>query len=242
MTRFSSDIVLGVGVAMMLATLLIALVMYLLQKQNRERRYDEYKHRAELEQIRKSFEDQIYKLTDRLVATDERWRDVNHLLMSGQRFTPTLERLPSSPHSDFLVRAGLTEPDTEIDKKLVFVLTPFHPDYEAAYERVAGVCRSIGLTCLRGDEEHVTGDILSHILRLIVKARLVIANADGRNPNVFYELGIAHALGKPTLIIAASQADLPFDVRSARIIFWREPEELQQRLRDELLKVFVAVG
>jgi hypothetical protein len=214
------------------------LIMYVLVRESKQRRYDEERHRVELEVIRKSLEEQLYRLNDRLVATDERWRDVNHLLISAQRFAPPTEQPSPVPRSQFLDRAGLTE--AKIDKNLVFVLTPFHPDYERTYEAIGSVCRSIGLKCMRGDEEHIVGDILQHILQLMVSARLIIANLDGRNPNVFYELGLAHALGKPVLTIASSPQDLPFDISSTRILFWKTPQELGQKLRDELLKIFVA--
>jgi hypothetical protein len=230
--------VLVIFAAMGFAATIVAVTMGVLLRESRGRRYDEERRRAELEVIRKSLEDQLYRLNDRLVATDERWRDVNHLLMSGQRFAPPPEQAPPVARSRFLERAGLAEAD--IDKNLVFVLTPFHPDYRRPYEAIASVCTSIGLKCMRGDEEHVAGDILQHILRLIAKARLVIANLDGRNPNVFYELGIAQALGKPVLLIASSPEDLPFDVRTTRIVFWKTPQELEEKLRRELLKIFVA--
>lgn len=228
------------AIAMGFGAVLISMLIYLLQRQARDRHYDDERHRAQLDSIRKSFEEQIYRLTDRLLATEERWRDVNHLLVSGQTFGTPPERTPNVVRSGILERAGLQEQETNVDKKLVFMLTPFHPDYEGPYIGVREVCASIGLNCLRGDEEHVKGDLLRHILSLIAKARLIIANVDGRNPNVFYELGIAHALNKPVLIISSMPNIPPFDIRTTRIIFWDTIPQMKSELRNELLKVFVA--
>jgi hypothetical protein len=239
-TSPNTEFLVVITIAMTFAGLLSVLIFAFLVRESKRKQYDEDRHRVELEVIRKSLEDQLYRLNERLVATDARWRDVNHLLISAQKFAPSPDQAPPVPRSNFLENAGLRE--TDVDKKLVFVLTPFHSDYWPTYEAVASVCQSIGLKCLRGDEEHVTGDILQHILRLMSQARLIIANLDGRNPNVFYELGIAHALGKPVLPIASSPEDLPFDIRSTRILFWKTPQELGQKLRDELLKIFVATN
>ena len=87
---------------------------------------------------------------------------------------------------------------------------------------------------MRGDEEYTSSDILSHIIRLIVKARVVIANISARNPNVFYELGVAHALGKQTILISRSIEKMPFDVANLRILIWNDPKDLQKKLEDAL--------
>ena len=57
-------------------------------------------------------------------------------------------------------------------------------------------------------------DVWTHILN----ARLVIADVTGRNPNVFYELGIAHTIGRAAIVITQRDEDVPFDIRSMRYI------------------------
>ena len=238
MSAASSDLFIVISVVTGSAAVVVSIVLYLLVRESKHRRYDEDRHRVELEVMRKSLEEQLYRLNERLVATDARWRDVNHLLISAQQFASPQEDQSSRRHPKFLERAGVAEGGT--DKDLVFVLTPFHPDFESTYENIASVCGTIGLKCMRGDEEHVTGDVLQHILQLITRSRVVIANLDGRNPNVFYELGIAQALDKPVLSVSSTPEGAPFDVRTNRIIFWQNSQELRQKLRDELLKIFVS--
>ncbi len=92
-----------------------------------------------------------------------------------------------------------------------------------------------------GDEDSIKGDILPYILRKIVKARLVIACMDGRNANVFYELGIAHALGKPTILISSSKEIkvVPVDVRSKYITFYKDTNDLINVLRKSINKLLI---
>ena len=208
-----------------------------IKKQN----YDFQANRAELEHIRKALESRLYELTDRLVDSEQRWRDVNHLLVSSIPKTPELGPTSSSvPMSNFLRAAGINEESAQVEPDLVFVLTPFHPDHEKTFDEIASVVRNTGLRCLRGDEDYIQGDILSHILSLIAKARIIIANIDGRNPNVFYELGIAHAMDKTTIVVSRGIEQLPFDMRTRKLIVYRELSDLREALQVELARVFSA--
>jgi DNA-binding transcriptional ArsR family regulator len=225
--------ILALGAA--LAATMVGLLAY--YRSIRVERYDMERHRAELEHLRAALESRLYELNARLVESQARWQDVNHLLLSSLRKTPELDlgstRVRLGP---FLRAAGLAEDDVKIDPKLVFVLTPFHPKHERTFATIADVVRGAGLQCLRGDEEFVRGDLLSHLLRLLVRARIVIANIEGRNPNVFYELGIAHALDKPTIMVSRGLHDIPFDMRTRKLILYESPDRLRQLLQAELTR------
>ena len=78
--------------------------------------------------------------------------------------------------------------------------------------------------------------------RSVTRARLAIANIDGRNSNVFYELGIAHAMGKTTLLVTKTPEDVPFDIRAKRLVLFSSTDELRARLRDEIAKSVVLGG
>ena len=223
-------------------TLLIATVIAILLWQSRrnsirQQHYDVQLQRAELESMRESFETRIYELTERMVSTEKRWRDTNHLLVSSVRQQPDV-KVATSPVqlSQFLRASGLSESDIAIEKDLVFVLMPFHSDYLSIFDTVSDLCREVNLRCVRGDEELMRSDILTHILHLLVKARIVVAIIDGRNPNVFYELGIAHAIDKPTILLSSDLQDLPIDIKSKRLVVYDSPKDLAERLRSELLK------
>ena len=240
MISFSiSDLISLIGVVLSCAAIMIfAMVIY---SQRRQSKYDQERHRVELEMMRRSIETQMHRLNEKLLATEGRWRDVNHLLIASQNrqsdvITPLKSKLPF----EFLRSAGVPTNELSIKRDLVFVLTPFHPIYREQFEVIASVCRELGLQAMRGDESFITGDVFPHILRMIAEASVVVANIDGRNPNVFYELGIAHAMEKPTILIAPTPEDVPFDIRTKRIVLFQSSKELRMKLKDELARIAVS--
>lgn len=237
-----SDIILVV-ILTSFFTMLMGIVM-LLFRQLRAGRYNQKEQRAELEKLRDSLEHRIYDLQDRLISSEDRWRDVNHLLIDSQRISGSDNALKSKviPLTGYLKQMGFSEKDLLVDPQLVFVLTPFHTEHVQIFKRIRSVCSDVGLKCLRGDEEYINSDILSHILRLLVKARVIVANIQGRNANVFYELGIAHALGKPTILVSEFMENVPFDVRSRRIILYKNLDQLTKMLGIELARTLVGTA
>lgn len=218
-------------------SLTVAVLVY--YKTNRERKYDEDKNRANIEMLRESYERKMYEMMDRLVRTEDRWKDANHLILSGQKREVSPFKKHNSTLTEFLKAHGLKEEDTEVENDTVFVLTPFHKKYESTFNIISDVCREVGLRCYRGDEEHISGDLLPHTLKQLCKARLVIANVDGRNPNVFYELGIAHAIDKGTILISQSLDEVPVDLKSNRLLLYKQDSELKEELRIALTKALV---
>jgi hypothetical protein len=87
--------------------------------------------------------------------------------------------------------------------------------YESVY--VPAISEA-GLTPHRADDLFRPGTITSDIWAYIKKAKVLLADLTGKNPNVFYELGLAHALAKPAILIAESLDDVPFNLRGLRVI------------------------
>lgn len=230
---------LTLGVA--LAALLFGSFAYYRYIRSKERfSYDHDNQKADLEHLRAALERKLYELNARLLDSEDRWKDVNHLILSSISKTPDLEKVSGKVHlTSFLRAAGLKEEDMRIDPHLVFVLTPFHKDHEIAFSIITKVVHKVGLKCLRGDEEFVRGDLLTHILKLLIKARIVIINIEGRNPNVFYELGIAHAMDKPTIIVSRWHENIPFDMRTKKLIVYDSDADLEDQLRSELTRALV---
>lgn len=103
-----------------------------------------------------------------------------------------------------------------------FVMMPFASPIGSYYEKVYDpAIRKAGLTPLRADNEIFgTGKIIEQIWSGINKSRVLVAELTNRNPNVFYELGLAHALQKPVVLVASSEQDVPFDLRHIRVIYY----------------------
>lgn len=99
-----------------------------------------------------------------------------------------------------------------------FVLMPFAEALLPIYDdHITEVVNRLGLSCLRADRIFSNRPIMDDVLDSVHRARLVIADLTHANPNVFYELGICHALGKDVILIT-QDAEVPFDVRHIRHI------------------------
>jgi hypothetical protein len=103
----------------------------------------------------------------------------------------------------------------------VFVAMQFGQPFDTLYREVISPrIKELGLNLVRMDEVAGPGLIFEDMKRQIAEAQIVIAEISAPNQNVFYELGYAHALHKPTILIAQRGKELPFDIRSYRVIFY----------------------
>ncbi len=98
-------------------------------------------------------------------------------------------------------------------KPFVFVLMPFDEKYNDIYNcGIKEACKNAGAYCERVDEQIFDSTILDRIYNQINKADLIIADMTHKNPNVFYETGYAHALGKKCILLTQQKEDIPFDL------------------------------
>jgi hypothetical protein len=102
-----------------------------------------------------------------------------------------------------------------------FVMQPFSPPLGDYYAKVfVPAIEKAGLKPVRADDMFATGKIVDQIWRGINTAKVLVAELSTRNPNVFYELGLAHALGKPVVLVSSNEQDVPFDLRHIRVIYY----------------------
>lgn len=120
----------------------------------------------------------------------------------------------------------------------VFMIMPFRPQFNAIYEQVVRpVVSELNLTIKRGDEfSSVTGVIMQEVWAAINACRLVIVETTEINANVYYELGIAHTLGKPAILLsqATDVKDFPFDIRHLRFNVYENTIPGGERLAADL--------
>lgn len=99
-------------------------------------------------------------------------------------------------------------------KPFVFVLMPFDASFEDVYKLgIKPAAEGAGAYCERIDEQIFAESILARIYNQIAKADLVVADMTGRNPNVFDEVGYAHALGRTVILLTQASDDIPFDLK-----------------------------
>lgn len=124
----------------------------------------------------------------------------------------------------------------------VFVMMPFKLELKSVYDDcIKPAVQSLNLTVNRGDDFFTKHTIMTDIWSAVCHCQLVIADCTGKNANVFYEMGMAHTVGKPVIAIAQNEADIPFDIQQYRYIVYQfTPDGLQtfgSELKDAINKI-----
>lgn len=103
-----------------------------------------------------------------------------------------------------------------------FVMQPFAAPLGDYYEKIyRPAIEKAGLRPVRADAEIFgTGKIIDQVWHGINAAKVLVAELTTRNPNVFYELGLAHAMNKPVVLVSAKEEDVPFDLQHIRVIYY----------------------
>lgn len=116
-----------------------------------------------------------------------------------------------------------------------FVLMPFGEWFDRYYKEIyIPAIKEAGFEPLRADSLFNSGSVIEQIWQQIRKAKVLLADLTGKNPNVFYELGLSHAARKPVVFVAGNIEDVPFDVRHLRVVTFdiREPGWSDRLRRD----------
>ena len=127
--------------------------------------------------------------------------------------------------------------DDVADRKVCFIIMPFDPQYNAVYKSIKNVVTSHGFTCSRDSEIASHAIIMDTIKEMIIRADLINADLTGKNPNVFYELGFCHAHEKHSILLTQNKKDVPFDVRHRRYLHYKDYNDLEVKLSNELKTV-----
>lgn len=109
-----------------------------------------------------------------------------------------------------------------LDGASCFVMQPFGGHLGTYFESLfKPAIEQAGLKAVRADDDiFATGKIMDQVWRGIRDATVLVAELTSKNPNVFYELGLAHALEKPVILVSSNQEDVPFDLRHIRVILY----------------------
>jgi hypothetical protein len=123
-------------------------------------------------------------------------------------------------------------------KPFVFVLMPFKDDFDNIYKYgIKGTAEKVGAYAERVDEQNYIEGTLDRIFNQISKADVIVADMTGRNANVYYEVGYAHALGKIVLLLTQNANDIPFDLihRPHTIYAASKIDKLEEDLTQKLI-------
>lgn len=118
---------------------------------------------------------------------------------------------------------------------------PLHDPFTSIFEeQIKPAAQKNSLKAVKADDISSNKPVMEDVWRYLNQARLVVADLSGSNPNVFYELGMAHTLGKEVIMIAQHLTVVPFDVGHIRFIRYEYPsgkEQLSYRLQKTIQQV-----
>ena len=176
--------------------------------------------------------------------------------VKGQRLILTVDGIPvidqHLPHPLEGHQAGLfawgpgpvafRNVDWSMDRPTAFVVMQFTEPFDSLYAEVIGpVCEKMQFHAYRADEVFRPGPILQDIVAGLVESDVIIAEISPTNPNVFYELGYAHARNTPTVLLARRNGELPFDLNGQRVIFYDDSiagkSEVEESLKRHLSSI-----
>lgn len=173
-------------------------------------------------------------LTDKFRIPVDKLPEFKTILMDSLRYAELIEE--SNGKLRVIDVSGGTDIPLDTDARLkklgkgvaltaedvCFVMMPFAAPLGTYYSKIYDpAIRKAGLRPVRADEEIFgTGKIIDQIWTGISKAKILVAELTTRNPNVFYELGLAHALKKPVVLVSSNESDVPFDLKHIRVIYY----------------------
>lgn len=169
-----------------------------------------------------------------LIDIEENWRENLTFHIRGKSSSKTSETIFGTPSNT---------PQFQCD---IFVIMPFAEEFKPVYESVIkSLEKDLDLNLKkgikRGDDFFSHRNIMDEIWSALNACKIVIADCTGRNANVFYELGIAHTLGKPYILITQNIKDAPFDIQGRRLIEYQDSIAGTEKLKADLKKAVLAL-
>jgi hypothetical protein len=116
-------------------------------------------------------------------------------------------------------------PSGNVDPNLVSVMMPFGIQFNSVYQTIQLACSQAHFSCLRADNIWAESAFTQDIFNLIFRSVIVVVDFSGKNPNVMYETGIAHTLGKTVVPITQNLDDVPSDIKHHRVLVYLNNQE-----------------
>lgn len=238
MTEISMELL--ISLTSLVILVMMSFIMFQMFRYNKhaEERNDQKLKEMALSLQREKIEQRIYSANDQLTATTFRFEEANELIYNRRGENVSLSH-QLIEFDLFFKGLGIDINGLRIKKGQITCLMPFHKTYEYVYNHIKKACSDTEFNCLRSDTPFDPNNILKHTIELILESQIIIGVVDGRNPNVYYEIGIAHSIGKPVILISKASKDksIPFNVRSNRFIFYKKGQDLVEQLTSALNSV-----
>ncbi len=132
----------------------------------------------------------------------------------------------------------LLRTDVPVEPGLCFIIMPFGDQMDSVYDAgIRPALEALGMKPHRADESFSSLDIMSGIFDSILRSEIIIADLTHRNPNVFYELGLAHAIKRHVVLITQDRDDVPFDLGWIRYFKYENTMEGARTLAQNLERI-----
>jgi hypothetical protein len=167
------------------------------------------------------------------VIFDSRTRRVKLLPARGEFVsTATEDRVPEKVIT--FCPEVFRVPSKQPQDRLIAVMMPFQAEFNSTYNAIKDACAAVGLFCYRADDIWENTTFIQDIFELIYCSRVVVVDFSGKNPNVMYETGVAHTLGKHVIPISQAIEDVPSDLRHHRVLKYLPNKEGYATLQSSL--------
>jgi hypothetical protein len=163
----------------------------------------------------------------------ESWKIINRSQVSP--YAPYVRSSRATRAADILVRPRFFEiPSQPADRRLVSAMMQFSAPFTHVYAAISSAANAAGMHVQRADDIWEHSVLMQDVFSLIYRSHVVVCDLSGKNPNVFYEAGIAHMLGRHVIPITQSHDDVPFDLKQHRYIHYLNNGEGLQSLQTQL--------
>lgn len=186
------------------------------------------------------YEGNIIDVLTKIITKDPKNFDDIKTYLSQKYASPVVSEFISTGHSEMPKRMITFSPQVFSiptkgqNNKLVAVMLPF--TLNQTFEAIKKSCDELGLECKKADDIWENSTFIQDIFGLIFTCEVVVADFTGKNPNVFYEVGIAHTLGKTVIPLTQSLDDVPADLGHHRALKYLPNAEGYNEMIKELKK------
>jgi hypothetical protein len=151
------------------------------------------------------------------ITMSPHWENIQNTLGISLRWLADLQ----DPRARIVVPDVFPEPSQNVSYSDVFVAMPFDKALRPVYKHIVKACTRLSLTVARGDDFFTAHAVMADVWAAMQHARVIVADCTQRNPNVFYEIGMAHVLATPVVLVSQKDEDIPFDLRNIRRIAYQ---------------------
>ena len=163
------------------------------------------------------------------------WRPKAQAWIRGDESEPSAKGLNNLANQIIIKPEIFKIPTLPIDDSNVAVMMPFSAEFNKTYEAIKKSCISVGLKPIRADDMWSNSTFIQDIFDIIYCSKIVIVDFSKRNPNVMYETGIAHTLGRHVIPVTRSIEDVPSDLQHHRALLYLQNDEGLESLSQGLM-------